>query len=393
MKRIFPGLLFSFLFTFSCQKNYPVEKVEMKISANPELLNNGKFLTMNLCGPCHYDHDSKSLSGKRMLDIPSVIGKVYASNITNGSINGIKGYTPSELKFLLKTGIKKDGGFSPFMVKPNLADIDIESIIIFLKSEDPLVASSGVKQEKTRYTLPGKIAVNHIFKPVEFSGKNILRPSKYDTVALGKYLVDVMGCYECHSSNFLKIDKINPENSKGYLAGGNKVKGADGRFIRIPNLTFDKETGIGMWSALEFSRALKEGITRKNKVLSYPMPLYPYLSNEESEAIYKYLKSIPAVKNSIERRKQETSARLNGSVVYEKYSCSACHGKTGKGVADLTKAFDKYSDHDLVSFIRNPPPATGMPTFEGLIKEEEFPLLIEYIKELGRKANRLEGVK
>src|SRR5687768_14727518 len=117
MKRIFPGLLFSFLFTFSCQKNYPVEKVEMKISANPELLNNGKFLTMNLCGPCHYDHDSKSLSGKRMLDIPSVIGKVYASNITNGSINGIKGYTPSELKFLLKTGIKKDGGFSPFMVK------------------------------------------------------------------------------------------------------------------------------------------------------------------------------------------------------------------------------------------------------------------------------------
>lgn len=351
------------------------------------LIKKGKVLTMNICGPCHYDNDTKTLSGKRMLDIPDAIGKVFASNITNEAVYGITDYTAGELAFLLKTGIKRTGEFSPFMVKPNLADSDLKAIIAFLKSDDPLVIPTRTNKGTTRYTLPGKIAVNHIFKPVKLSGKQNTRPSNYDTVALGKYLVDIMGCYECHSANFLKIDKINPEKSKGYMAGGNKVKSGGGGWIRVPNLTFDKETGIGNWREQEFSQALIKGIGRNNTPLSYPMPIYSYLPKEEAVAIYYYLKSIPSVRKRIRKKENANALNPTGVSAYQKYSCSSCHGISGKGVADLTKAFYKYSDQELVNLIKNPP--SGMPAFDTLIQAEEYPELVRYVKELGRKANKI----
>jgi mono/diheme cytochrome c family protein len=374
-------------FLFDCQKKYSTESINLSFKSSPEKIEKGKQLAMAVCGPCHYNPTSGSLSGKQMLDVPCSIGKVYASNITNDSVAGAGGYSPGQIKYLLKTGISKDGKFAPYMLKPNMSQEDIENIVAFLKSEDPLVRPSRLNPGKTKYSALGKFALAKVFHPVEYSSQEKKRPSAYDTVQLGKYLVDVTGCYECHSANMIKTNRIEPEKSKGYLGGGAKIKRADGKLIRTPNLTFD-QTGLKDWTLHDFEKALKDGVGREYRVLSYPMPNYATLSSDEIESIYKYLKSVKPIRNSISKKKSPITQQLDGQSLFEKYSCTSCHGKTGKGIADLNNAYLKYDFEGIRNRIEAPPSSTGMPPFKNIIKEEEFPVLIEYIVQLGKNSKK-----
>ena len=109
-------------------------------------------------------------------------------------------------------------------------------------------------------------------------------------------------CYACHSADFKTVDFTNPEKSKGYFGGGNKFDLPDGSAIRSRNLTMDEETGIGKWTEEEFVRAVKTGIVPNGQTaLRPPMKPYADLSDGEVKAIYAYLKTIPKVKNHVER--------------------------------------------------------------------------------------------
>jgi mono/diheme cytochrome c family protein len=79
------------------------------------------------------------------------------------------------------------------------------------------------------------------------------------------------------------------------LAGGLGLPTPFG-VIYTPNLTPDKVTGIGGWTSEQFYRAMHEG--RGPKALTYPAFPYVYftiVSRADSDAIFAYLKSTPAV--------------------------------------------------------------------------------------------------
>ena len=126
-------------------------------------------------------------------------------------------------------------------------------------------------------------------------------PDKNDKISYGKYLIDNLGCYDCHSASFTRLDKMNPEKSKGFMGGGNKLKDKSGKTVLSSNLT-PHETGIASWSEQDLARALREGISKDNSIITAPMPFYPDLSNEEISAIYAYLKSIPPVNNDVKKK-------------------------------------------------------------------------------------------
>jgi mono/diheme cytochrome c family protein len=70
--------------------------------------------------------------------------------------------------------------------------------------------------------------------------------------------------------------------------------------VYSPNITPDRQTGIGGWSQLEFDRALRTGVGKDGEHL-YPVFPYPYftkISDEDVAALYAYLRAIPAVKYS-----------------------------------------------------------------------------------------------
>ncbi|HXH19485.1 MAG TPA: cytochrome c, partial [Chitinophagales bacterium] len=131
---------------FSGIPKYETVKFDYQVAVTPEKVERGRKLASMLCVFCHTNHSTGLLTGQRMPDAPREFGKIYSQNITQDKTHGIGNWTDAELLYLLRTGIKRDGQYSPpYMPKlAHMADEDIESVIAFLRSDDRLVAPAGV---------------------------------------------------------------------------------------------------------------------------------------------------------------------------------------------------------------------------------------------------------
>lgn len=113
-------------------------------------------------------------------------------------------------------------------------------------------------------------------------------PVKNALIQHGEYLAKMGDCLACHT---------NVKGGTPAFAGGLPIATPFGTFYS-PNITPDKETGIGKWTEQDFIRALKEG--RDPHGRNY-FPVFPYvyfskISQEDARAMYTYFMSIPAVK-------------------------------------------------------------------------------------------------
>jgi hypothetical protein len=142
----------------------------------------------------------------------------------------------------------------------------------------------------------------------------------------GEYIVKTAGCNDCHTP--LKMGPSGPERDWTRLLSGHPAGLAmppapklapDGPWMATvsatmtawsgpwgtsftPNLTPDKETGIGGWSERNFVDAIRSGrhMGRGRPILP-PMPWQTYtnFTDGDLKAIFAYLQSIPAVKNRV----------------------------------------------------------------------------------------------
>jgi len=262
-------------------------------------LENGKNLTYTVCGGCHYNTEAKKFIGNYLNDLPPIAGKLYSANLTQSASNGIPPkYSDAELFYLLKTGISRSGKFMPYMMRPMMADNDINDIITYLRSNDEAVAADDTTVGKTHINFIGKAGIRFMDKPQPYN-KEIARPDENNTIAYGGYLVAIVGCYHCHSKKMSGLDYLNPEQSKGYMQGGMKLKDPQGIKIYSPNLTPDKETGIGNFTQADFTKAIREGVTPGGRKLKPPMPKFTHLTDKQVTAIYTYLKQLAPVHNKI----------------------------------------------------------------------------------------------
>jgi mono/diheme cytochrome c family protein len=120
----------------------------------------------------------------------------------------------------------------------------------------------------------------------------------------GAYLVNsVMACGACHTPR-VGDSWLGGERSDAYLAGGGPLfdEPEMGLVMSTPNVTPDRETGIGAWSDDEILRAIRDGIHRDGSLMRPPMPFYMYdvLSDDDARAVVAYLRSIPPVRNQVE---------------------------------------------------------------------------------------------
>jgi mono/diheme cytochrome c family protein len=112
-------------------------------------------------------------------------------------------------------------------------------------------------------------------------------------VARGEYLVRVaIGCGDCHS----------PDGDQGALIGmvENINFGPVAGVFATPNLTPDKETGLGNWTDGEIVRAIREGLDKEGvQLVVMPSSQFHRLSDEDVAAIVGYLRSLEPVHNEI----------------------------------------------------------------------------------------------
>ena len=104
-------------------------------------------------------------------------------------------------------------------------------------------------------------------------------------VERGRYLARVGNCVTCHTVR----------GGKPY-AGGAPIETPFGN-IHASNLTPDAATGIGAWTADDFWQAMHLGRSKDGRLLypAFPYPNYTRVTREDADAIFSYLKSLPAV--------------------------------------------------------------------------------------------------
>lgn len=106
-------------------------------------------------------------------------------------------------------------------------------------------------------------------------------------VERGAYLAAATGCVTCHTDR---------ENNAADYAGGHRLETPFGVFV-TPNITPDRETGIGNWTEAQFAAAVREGI---NPAGGYYYPAFPYasyagISDADVADLKAYFDSLPAV--------------------------------------------------------------------------------------------------
>jgi mono/diheme cytochrome c family protein len=117
-------------------------------------------------------------------------------------------------------------------------------------------------------------------------------------IARGKYLVEFGGCIDCHTPGYF-FGK--PDMSRA-LAGsevGFELPGL-GVFYG-PNLTPDKDTGLGNWTREQIVAALQKGTRPDGRQLAPIMPwkAFANLTKSDANAIAAYLKSLAPVSNKV----------------------------------------------------------------------------------------------
>jgi mono/diheme cytochrome c family protein len=141
------------------------------------------------------------------------------------------------------------------------------------------LALSQVPSSLPAHPVSGVIPTQLLTQPIAESTPNAAQLRR------GQYLVAAGDCMSCHLR-----DGGEP------LAGGLGLKTPFG-VIYSPNITSDKETGIGNWTADQFYRAMHDGVDdeAKNLYPAFPYPWFRLVSREDDDAILAFLKTTPAV--------------------------------------------------------------------------------------------------
>jgi len=111
----------------------------------------------------------------------------------------------------------------------------------------------------------------------------------FEEIARGRYLAIVGDCAGCH----------NAPGGAPY-AGGLPIETPFGTLVS-PNITPDRETGIGAWTEDEFVNAMQDGIGQSGEHLYPAMPYtyYTKATREDVLAIRAYLATVNPVHNEI----------------------------------------------------------------------------------------------
>jgi len=112
-------------------------------------------------------------------------------------------------------------------------------------------------------------------------------------VQRGEYLVNsIMNCGNCHTPP-------GPDGAAKPLSGGIQFDTPAFK-VSAPNITPDKQTGIGNWTADQIKDAIMKGVRPDGKVLAVmPTNYYTILTQRDADAIVAYLRSIKPIKNEM----------------------------------------------------------------------------------------------
>jgi mono/diheme cytochrome c family protein len=297
-----------------------------------------RYLTVAAdCEACHTAEGGKPFAGGRPFETD--FGTLYTPNITADAETGIGSWSDADFLKAMHQGVNKRGEHLypafPFASYTYLTDEDVLAIKKYIFSLPPQKSTAPANTLHFPFNQRFLMAIwsalynpNARFQPVASRSASWNR---------GAYLAEGLGhCGECHTPRTLLQSLDNRQKFAGGLSEG----------WRAYNLTGDKESGIGAWSAQELQGYLRTGHSADRGTAFGPMALAVHLSFQnltpsDVGAIVEYVQSVPAIATpSLPAPKVEVAstdpaqgpsleAHRRGAAMFASM-CAGCHSWTGK---------------------------------------------------------------
>ena len=259
------------------------------LAADPAIQRGQYLFSAGGCGGCHGE---PSPAGGLGLDTP--FGRFNVPNITPDKTHGIGGWSEADFRTALRKGIGPDGSYLfpvfPFTSFTAMSDADIADLYAYVMSLPPAPTANKPHEAPPPFGWRVMLAP---WRTLFFSeGPLEPDPSRGADWNRGNYLVHAVAhCEECHTPR-------NPLGAVRHsLAFSGNIGGPDGQ--NAPNITSDKETGIGDWSVADIEQLLKTGLTPESDQVGSGMKAVvrgtSKLTDADRHAMAVYLKSVPPI--------------------------------------------------------------------------------------------------
>ena len=271
-------------------------------SPDKDLVAKGQYIFALAGGcACHTEPKGTLNAGGRAFPIP--LGTVYSTNITSDKETGLGSWTDQQIRDALAGGIRRDGSrlipVMPYEAYSGMAEEDMRALIAYLRTLKPV--RKVTPEFKSRAPLARSVGVALYLKAFgQFATPPPQAPKS--GVERGRYLVEhVSLCGDCHTPR----NSFGVPNRSLYLAGFNEK---DSLFNQgTPNITPDRDTGIGDWQRDDIVELLKSGTKADGDVVEGLMyevvqgTVYGYkdMTREDALAIADYLKTVQPIKNKV----------------------------------------------------------------------------------------------
>jgi mono/diheme cytochrome c family protein len=261
------------------------------------------------CG-CHTPEKGPVGAGGRELETP--FGTFHPTNITGDSTHGIGAWTDAEIDGAIRRGVLRDGSVEspvmPYYRYAGMADADVRDLIAYLRTLPPSPQQSRPHEVDLPFPRLAFRAWRWLFAP------DVTAPAVAPSAGVdrGRYLSDhVSICGDCHTPR----DRFGAPDAELYLAGV-----ADGPLGEVtPNITSDRETGIGGWEVSDIENVLELGMLPDFDNVQGLMAEvidgigggvgYAQASKADRKAIAEYVHVVPPIVHRVEKKKKKKEAQ------------------------------------------------------------------------------------
>lgn len=268
-------------------KRYDNPVAEIQVTGTADQIARGEKLA-HVCTSCHSQGNELPLSGSNFavkFDFPP-IGTLYAPNLTPSG--DIKDWTDGEIIRAIREGVDRNGRSLLVMPSANfrkMSDEDVQALVAYLRSQP----ATGGPSPKNQFNILGAIFMNlSDFRVAQQPVGHVTAPTQ-GTPEYGKYLVDILGCRDCHGPQLQgKAKNSQPGPPPG------------------PNLT----QIVPHWTEEEFMTFFNNGtlpggtqvpILTLNSGFSEPMMPWQAVraatSDDELQAMFSYLHNLPPLQS------------------------------------------------------------------------------------------------
>src|ERR671918_294810 len=264
-------------------------------TSSKEFVTKGQYIFALAGGcACHSEPKAVQHAGGRAFPIP--FGTVYSTNITQDQETGLGAWSDQQIHDAMVKGMRADGSrilpVMPYEAYAGMAEEDLKALIAYLRTLKPVKKATPRMKSWAPFTR--NLGVPLWLKVFGRSSNSPAQAPKSGSER-GRYLVEhVSLCGDCHTPrNFIGV-----ANRSLYLAGAGEKIGPLGQ--AVPNITPDKETGIGEWKREDIAELLLSGTKPDLDNVQGLMAEvvehgYKDMSKQDALAIADYLKSIPAI--------------------------------------------------------------------------------------------------